>query len=86
MDDPGYNHSKFQPWRLMALAFKAIKQWRPDYPLWREFPYEYETNRLAIDLISGGPALRQWVNDPAGMPGDLDALARRDENEWQSKE
>ncbi|MEX1994930.1 MAG: DUF1343 domain-containing protein [Steroidobacteraceae bacterium] len=86
VDDPGYNHSKFQPWRVMALAFKAQKLLRPDYPLWRDFPYEYETDRLAIDLINGGPALRQWVNDPEGTPGDLDHLARRDESEWQSKE
>jgi uncharacterized protein YbbC (DUF1343 family) len=86
VDDPGYNHSKFQPWRLMALAFKALKQLRPDYPLWRDFPYEYETDRLAIDLINGGPRLREWVVDPAGLPGDLDAMARKDESEWQSKE
>jgi uncharacterized protein YbbC (DUF1343 family) len=86
VDDPGYNHSKFRPWRLMALAFKAIRAIRPDYPLWREFAYEYETTRLAIDLINGGPALREWVDDPAATPGDLDELARKDENEWQSKE
>jgi uncharacterized protein YbbC (DUF1343 family) len=86
VDDPGYNHSKFRPWRLVALAFKAIRAIRPDYPLWRDFPYEYETSRLAIDLINGGPALREWVDDPAATPGDLDELARRDENEWQSKE
>ena len=86
VDDPGYNHSKFQPWRLMALAFKALKQLRPDYPLWRDFPYEYETDRLAIDLINGGPRLREWVVDEAGLPGDLDAMARKDESEWQSKE
>ena len=49
-------------------------------------PYEYETTRLAIDLINGGPTLREWVDDPAATPGDLDELARQDENEWQSKE
>jgi uncharacterized protein YbbC (DUF1343 family) len=86
VDDPGYNHSKFQPWRLMALAFKALKQLRPDYPLWRDFPYEYETERLAIDLINGGPRLREWVVDEASLPSDLDAMARKDESEWQSKE
>ena len=86
VDDSGYNHSKFQPWRLMALAFKALKQLRPDYPLWRDFPYEYETDRLAIDLINGGPRLREWVVDPASLPGGLDAMARKDESEWQSKE
>ncbi len=86
VDDRGYNHSKFRPWRLVALAFKALRALRPDYPLWRDFPYEYETNRLAIDVINGGPALRQWVDDPAAAPGDLDERARRDENAWQAKE
>ena len=70
----------------MALAFKAVRAIRADYPLWRDFPYEYETTRLAIDLINGGPLLREWVDDPAATPADLDELARRDENEWQSKE
>ena len=26
----------------------------PDYAIWRDFPYEYETERLAIDLLAGG--------------------------------
>ncbi len=86
VDDPGYNHSKFQPWRLVALAFKALRAIRPDYPLWRDFPYEYETGRLAIDLINGGPTLREWVDDAAATPADLDELARRDESAWQSME
>ncbi|MGQ0428757.1 MAG: exo-beta-N-acetylmuramidase NamZ family protein [Gammaproteobacteria bacterium] len=86
VDDPGYNHSKFRPWRLVALAFKALRALSPDYPLWRDFPYEYETTRLAIDVINGGPRLREWVDDANAAPGDLDEAARRDENEWQAKE
>jgi uncharacterized protein YbbC (DUF1343 family) len=86
VDDQGYNHSKFRPWRLMALAFKALRTLRPDYPLWRDFPYEYETSRLAIDLINGGPALREWVDDAAATPADLEERARQDESEWQFKE
>ena len=82
VDDPAYDHARFQPWRLMAAAFKAIRQLRPDYPLWRDFPYEYERDRLAIDLINGSPLLREWVDDPAAEPGDLDALARADEAAW----
>jgi uncharacterized protein YbbC (DUF1343 family) len=80
-DDPAYEHAAFRPWRLQALAFKALRRLRPDYPLWRDFPYEYET-RLAIDVINGGPLLREWVDDPAAAPGDLDALARVDEAAW----
>ncbi|MEQ1803566.1 MAG: DUF1343 domain-containing protein [Gammaproteobacteria bacterium] len=82
VDDPAYRHGQFRPWRLQALAFKALRQLRPDYPLWRDFPYEYERGRLAIDLINGGPLLREWVDDPAATPGDLDSLASRDEADW----
>ncbi len=77
-----YAHEAFRPWRLVAAAFKAIRRLHPDYPLWRDFPYEYESDRLAIDLINGGPALREWVDDPAAQPGDLGALARADEAAW----
>jgi len=80
-----YDHTAFKPWRLMALAFKALRRMQPDYPLWRDFPYEYEHDRLAIDLINGSPLLREWVDDPAATPADLDALARRDEQYWLSQ-
>ncbi|MCW1428413.1 DUF1343 domain-containing protein [Novosphingobium sp. JCM 18896] len=77
-----YDHQAFRPWRLQALAFKAIRNLAPDYPIWRDFPYEYEFERLAIDVINGGPALREWVDDRAALPGDLDALAGKDEAQW----
>jgi len=82
VDDGAYDHGAFRPWRLMALAFKAIRRLQPDYELWRDFPYEYEYDRLAIDLINGGELLRQWVDDPEAAPGDLEALARPDEAAW----
>lgn len=77
-----YDHHAFRPWRLQALAFKAIRRLYPDYPLWRDFPYEYVFNRLAIDVINGGPALREWVDDAGSDAGDLDAMASLDEAEW----
>jgi uncharacterized protein YbbC (DUF1343 family) len=85
VDDPAYLHHAFRPWRLVALAFKALRRLRPDYELWRDFPYEYEHERLAIDLINGGPLLREWVDDPAAAPGDLDALAGPDEAAWMEE-
>jgi uncharacterized protein YbbC (DUF1343 family) len=78
-----YDHAAFQPWRLQALAFKAIRQLYPDYELWRDFPYEYEFDRLAIDVINGGPALREWVDDPDALPADLDRVASADEAVWR---
>jgi uncharacterized protein YbbC (DUF1343 family) len=82
VDDPAYDHEAFRPWRLMALAFKALRSLRPDYSLWRDFPYEYERDRLAIDVINGSELLREWVDDPAATPADLDALAAEDEASW----
>lgn len=85
LDDGAYDPQRFRPWRLQALAFKALRRLTPDYPLWRDFPYEYERDRLAIDLINGSPLLREWVDDPSAMPQDLDALARADERAWRAR-
>ncbi len=81
-EGPFYDHAAFRPWRLQALVFKAIRNTDPDYDIWRDFPYEYELDRLAIDVINGGPSLREWVDDKAAAPGDLERLARTDETRW----
>jgi len=82
-DDPAYDHHAFRPWRLQALAFKAIRNLWPEYPLWRNFAYEYESDRLAIDVINGGPLLREWVDDRCALPGDLEVAAAADERLWR---
>ena len=82
-EDPGhYDHIAFKPWRVQALAFKAIRRLYPDYPLWRDFPYEYEHEKLAIDVINGSPLLREWVDNPDAAPKDFDAVANADEQAW----
>ncbi len=80
----GYDHGRFRPWRLQALAFKAIRSLEPDYQIWRgtDFAYEYTENLLAIDVINGSPLLREWVDDPAAETGDLDQLTTPDEAAW----
>ena len=83
-EGPFYDHSAFKPWRLQALGFKAIRKLYPDYDLWRDFPYEYEFGKLAIDVINGSPLLREWV-DGDGAPGDLDALTEPDERDWEEQ-
>jgi uncharacterized protein YbbC (DUF1343 family) len=82
---PGYDHAAFRPWRVQALAFKAIRRLYPDYDLWRDFPYEYEFGKLAIDVINGGPALREWVDAPGSTPAELDALTVPDELAWKEE-
>ncbi|MFO1392436.1 MAG: DUF1343 domain-containing protein [Steroidobacteraceae bacterium] len=82
VEDGSYGHESFRPWRLQALAFKALRRLHPEFELWRDFPYEYEHDRLAIDLINGSDLLRRWVDDPAAASADLDALAVADEEAW----
>ena len=84
-EGPSYDHDAFQPWRIQALAFKAIRRLYPEYDLWRDFPYEYEFGKLAIDVINGGPALREWVDAPGSTPEQLDAMTLADEQDWQEK-
>ena len=79
---PVYDHHAFRPWRVQALAFKAIRTLYPDYPLWRDFPYEYAFGKLAIDVINGGPGLREWVDNLAATPDELDAITVPDEKAW----
>jgi uncharacterized protein YbbC (DUF1343 family) len=84
-EGPFYDHDLFRPWRLQALAFKAIRRLYPNYPLWRDFPYEYVFDKLAIDVINGSELLREWVDDSESLPGDLDALTIPDERAWQEE-
>ncbi len=85
VEDGSYDHAAFRPWRVQAAAFKAIRQLHPDYDLWRDFAYEYEHDRLAIDLINGSTLLREWVDDLAALPGDLDAITQPDEVAWTAE-
>lgn len=85
VEDSSYAHDTFRPWRLQALAFKAVRLLHPDAELWRDFPYEYETGRLPIDLINGSELLREWVDDGAATPGDLDTIAQADETAWAAE-
>jgi uncharacterized protein YbbC (DUF1343 family) len=84
-EDPSYDHSAFKPWRIQALAFKAIRRLYPDYELWRDFPYEYAFGRLPIDVINGSPLLREWVDDANATPADLDAITTPDEQAWANE-
>ncbi|MEY6431777.1 DUF1343 domain-containing protein [Thioalkalicoccus limnaeus] len=82
-DNRYYEHHRFRPYRLMALFLKAVRCEHPDYPLWRHFPYEYETERLAIDLLAGGPFLREWIEDAHAAPDDLERRLAPDEARWR---
>ncbi len=80
---PGYAPDRFRPYRLISALFKSVRAVAPDFELWRDFYYEYEpASRRPIDVINGGPSLREWVDDPEATVRDWDAILRRDEEAW----
>lgn len=81
-DHPSYQHEVFKPYRLVSLFFKAIRLEQPGYEIWRNFPYEYEVDRLAIDLINGGPTMREWVDNKSATAADFEKLLAVDEQVW----
>jgi uncharacterized protein YbbC (DUF1343 family) len=85
VEDRSYAHEAFRPWRLIALALKALRRLHPGYPIWRDFPYEYVQDRQAFDVINGSERLRAWVDDARAMPADLDAMTRPEEDAWREE-
>ncbi len=81
-DFSGYRHHEFKPFRLTLLFLKAIRLCAPDYRLWRNFAYEYETERLAFDVINGGTFIREWVDDASADAQDLERVLSADEAQW----
>jgi uncharacterized protein YbbC (DUF1343 family) len=84
-DHAAYVHEAFRPWRVVAALLKTLRGMDPERTLWRDFPYEYEHDRLAFDLINGGPRLREWIEDPAAQPADLDAVTLPEERAWREQ-
>ena len=85
VDHAFYQPEAFKPYRIMALAFKSIRNLYPDYDLFRDFPYEYVFDRLAIDVITGCETLRHWVDDPQSKVSDLESFLQKDEAIWKEK-
>jgi uncharacterized protein YbbC (DUF1343 family) len=84
-DHPDYDPQAFKPYRLIALFLKALRMRYPDYEIWRDFEYEYVTNRLAIDVINGSDFLRKWVDEAEATITDMEQKLIKDENFWLQK-
>lgn len=84
-DDLSYRPEKFKPFRVTALMLKVIREIYPDYPIYRDFAYEYTQGKLAFDVINGGPKLREWIENSKSKPKDLELLLKKDEKDWQKK-
>lgn len=58
----------FRPYELYLRAIAHVARAWPEAFRWRDEPYEYVSDRPAIDLLTGGPELRELLG--AGGPID----------------
>jgi uncharacterized protein YbbC (DUF1343 family) len=84
-DFKAYSAEKFKPVRLMAMIFKLILEQKPKYPLFRDFAYEYVFDKLAFNVINGGPKLKDWICDQKSIYADLDRALKADEAKWKKQ-
>ncbi len=54
-----YDRRVFQPYRTTLILLQAIRDLYPHDFRWKEPPYEYETERMPIDLLIGDQSLRK---------------------------
>lgn len=79
------NQIHFKPYRIFSILLKTIYNLYPDEEFFRDFIYEYESERKAFDLISGSEFLRSWIEDKAASYEDLDSHFLKDEKEWEEE-
>jgi uncharacterized protein YbbC (DUF1343 family) len=53
----------FKPFLTGVAILKTVKELYPEEFQWRRPPYEYETEKLPIDILSGSTMLRQFIEE-----------------------
>lgn len=78
------NRQKFEPWRLcQTLCREFYHHLGADFQ-WKQPPYEYEYDRMPIDLINGTDQLRLWV-EKNGSRADYEALMKPGMSDYLEK-
>ena len=85
VDHPNYKTEQFQPYRLVVSFFKAFHELYPEVELWRQPPYEYENEKMPIDILSGNDFLRKWVEDKNSTMADFESFIKTDESSWSDE-
>jgi uncharacterized protein YbbC (DUF1343 family) len=55
------NRRAFKPVRTGAALIAAFHRAVPDQPLWRQPPYEYEKEKLPIEILAGSSRFREQI-------------------------
>jgi len=62
------DRKKFKPFRTGAAVIRAVRDLYPDRFEWKQPPYEYETEKMPIDILAGTDRFRKDMEN--GRPPD----------------
>ncbi len=65
----------FRPWKLGQLLCRALYKKLGDTFQWKQPPYEYEYEKLPIDILNGTDKLRKWI-ETDGSIEELEEIAQ----------
>jgi uncharacterized protein YbbC (DUF1343 family) len=70
-----------RPYRTMVAILAAVARLWPEHFKWLPPPYEYETEKPPIDILSGSSRLREAIDSGASLSNDdLDQLTAAPSN------
>ncbi|MCC7063629.1 MAG: DUF1343 domain-containing protein [Planctomycetes bacterium] len=72
----------FHSYRTTLALLRAVHELWPQHFAWLQPPYEYETVKMPIDILAGGPEVRAFVEGERPW-SQLDALAATAPDWWQ---
>jgi uncharacterized protein YbbC (DUF1343 family) len=55
------HRERFKPFKTGVAILKAVHDLYPEHFSWRQPPYEYETEKLPIDILAGTDKLRKDI-------------------------
>ncbi len=61
------DRNKFRPFKTGVAILKAICDLYPEQFKWKEPPYEYETEKMPIDILAGTDRLRNEIEKGSGL-------------------
>jgi len=78
------DRSTFRPVLTGAALIQMFRRFTPDHFAWRQPPYEYEQDKLPIDILAGSDALRRHIEGDL-PPLEIAASWRDDEDAFRKQ-
>jgi uncharacterized protein YbbC (DUF1343 family) len=77
------NRQTFSPVRTAVALLRAIATVHPESFAWKSPPYEYEQHHWPIDILAGGPSLRQVVEGKRSLK-EAWAAWQKEADHWKT--